>query len=930
MSAVSKDSTRCRSLMKQTASALLVAAIFSACARDPLTFGNELLAKGDLKGAVIEFKQAVQDAPQSLSARLALANALERTFDTLGAEQQLRKAVDHGGDAETLVPRIALLMLDRGDHAKIINEFAKRSLQTPAGNSNLKAILSMAEAGLDHPKQAATLLASATTETGLTGLARGQMLAQQGKLKEALEQLDQAVSNSSKDNSISWWLFRALHRTYAGTGEHDKALEAIRSAHELAPWHIGISGEYGDALVGANKFEEAAKIRDQLKAQAPGHYWTNYLDAVILAEKGNVESSHAAGLKVLSIAPTHLRSNLIVASAELQNNNASMAEERLRKLLHEHPRNLQLLQMLATAQLRTQKFDIAAENIARGLSLVPNDRRLLMLSADLAILKKDIPEARKVLRNLLTQAPQDGQTIMRLAELSFMEKKPAEAQILLEEARPLVQDDPNLRDRLIALSLSSGNIELAQKLSDHAIKTRPSDPSSFLTAAAMSQYRKDIDGARQAALKALDLKPEYQPALNALTSLSRRPEEQAELIRRYELAIDTKSATPETYLAYVQLIRRSQTNEGKVIGALEKGLSVDPVSTPIRAMLIEELIRAGKTEEALSVAQFGASITNAPAELSGLLASTLERLGKSEQAMEVYRKLSTSYPQRSDWRLKLAELSLRNGRPQEARSVLHALMTDAPFEPAPFIALAKMTARENLDEAISIARQLGEKKENKLRSMLLEGDLLALSGKPNEALIQFSKSAKAGAMPEAAISAAQLLDAMEKKSAADQELSGALRKHPNDAHLLSYAGQRYLRHAQSDKAIEYLQRAVLVEPRNANFLNDLAWAQLQTNHPDALKNARAAIELKPNDPAILDTQGMALYKAGQNAAAISSLRDATKLLPEDPSPKLHLAEVLISSGKKQDAKELLKTISDKQLRPKDRETLARLNSDSKQ
>lgn len=924
-----KGSTFTRRLLRQTAITLLVVAISSACGRDPLTFGNELLKNGDLKGAVIELKQAVQDAPQSVAARISLADALERTSDSAGAEQHLRKAIDHGGDAETLLPRVALLMLDRGEQAKIVNEFTKRSLQSPAGKSNLRAILSMAEAALDHTQQAASLLESAPTETGLTSLAKGQTLAQQGKTTEALEQLDQAFRNSSKEDPISWWLLRALHRTYASAGEHEKALEAIRSAHQFAPWHIGISGEYGDALIGANKFADAEIVRDQLKAQAPNHYWTNYLDAVILAEKGNIEASHAAGLKVLTVAPNHLRSSLIVASAELQSNNALMAEERLRKLLHEHPRNLRLLQMLATAQLRTKRYDAAAESITRGMQLVPDDRRLLVLSTDLAILKQDFPGARKILRNLLDLTPQDGQSLMRLAELSFMENKPEEAQSLLNEARPFVQDDPSLRDRMIALALSSGNMELAQKLSDHAIETRPSDPASFLTVAALGQYRKDIGNARHAALRALDLKSDYQPALNALTSFSRSPDEQGELIRRYEVAISAKTTSPETYLNYVQLIRHLQTDQSKIIGALEKGLAAHPVATPIRGILIEELIRTGKTDEALLIAQVGASINNAPAELSGLLATTLEHLGKPEQAIEVYRKLSTNYPQRSDWRLKLAELNVRNGRAQEARSVLHALMTDAPFDPASYIALAKLTARGNLDEALSIARQLGDKKENKRISMLLEGDILVLAGKHDEALIQFSKSAKFGAMPEAAISTVQLLDAMERKPAADQELSSTLRKYPNHPQLLSFAGHRHLRHGNANKAIEYLQQAVLIEPRNAGYLNDLAWTQLQLNQPDALKNARAALELKPNDPAILDTVGMALHLAGQKNAAIASLRDASNLAPRDPSPKLHLAEVFMSSGNKQEARDILQTMQDNQLSTKDRETLARLRNESK-
>lgn len=45
--------------------ALAITSIVCACGRDPLSSGAELLRKGDLSGAVIEFKNAVQDNPQS-------------------------------------------------------------------------------------------------------------------------------------------------------------------------------------------------------------------------------------------------------------------------------------------------------------------------------------------------------------------------------------------------------------------------------------------------------------------------------------------------------------------------------------------------------------------------------------------------------------------------------------------------------------------------------------------------------------------------------------------------------------------------------------------------------------------------------------------------------------------------------------------------
>src|ERR1035438_7655390 len=65
----------------------------SPSASDSLQQGKSFVAKGDLSAAIISFKNAVQKEPESLPARLALAEALENNDDQAGAEQQYRRAL---------------------------------------------------------------------------------------------------------------------------------------------------------------------------------------------------------------------------------------------------------------------------------------------------------------------------------------------------------------------------------------------------------------------------------------------------------------------------------------------------------------------------------------------------------------------------------------------------------------------------------------------------------------------------------------------------------------------------------------------------------------------------------------------------------------------------------------------------------------------
>ena len=64
-----------------------------------------------------------------------------------------------------------------------------------------------------------------------------------------------------------------------------------------------------------------------------------------------------------------------------------------------------------------------------------------------------------------------------------------------------------------------------------------------------------------------------------------------------------------------------------------------------------------------------------------------------------------------------------------------------------------------------------------------------------------------------------------------------------------------------------------------------------------------ALELKPNEPAILDSMGWILYKQERYEKALKFLRKAYDLLP-DPEVAAHIGEVLWITGKTQAAKKI--------------------------
>jgi tetratricopeptide (TPR) repeat protein len=136
-------------------------------------------------------------------------------------------------------------------------------------------------------------------------------------------------------------------------------------------------------------------------------------------------------------------------------------------------------------------------------------------------------------------------------------------------------------------------------------------------------------------------------------------------------------------------------------------------------------------------------------------------------------------------------------------------------------------------------------------------------------------------------------------------LSTALAGQPGDPALL------YARSMVSEKrgdvaALERDLRQMLEqEPDNSLALNALGYslANLTDRYDEALALISRALELKPDDPAILDSMGWVQFRLGNKAEALANLQNAFARYP-DHEVAAHLGEVLWAMGRADEAREI--------------------------
>lgn len=136
-------------------------------------------------------------------------------------------------------------------------------------------------------------------------------------------------------------------------------------------------------------------------------------------------------------------------------------------------------------------------------------------------------------------------------------------------------------------------------------------------------------------------------------------------------------------------------------------------------------------------------------------------------------------------------------------------------------------------------------------------------------------------------------------------LSDGLTQFPGSVQLLY---SRAMVNEQLDllAALETDLRAILkYDPNNATALNALGYtlADRTDRYDEALQLISQALQLKPDDPAIIDSMGWVQYRLGNYDEAVLRLREAMKAFP-DHEIAAHLGEVLWVSGDKAAAQEV--------------------------
>lgn len=485
-----------------------------------------------------------------------------------------------------------------------------------------------------------------------------------------------------------------------------------------------------------------------------------------------------------------------------------------------------------------------------------------------------------ILTGCRTASDQPAGDDVALTPLSVMESNLAEA--LAHYTQSLICDS------------TLGGFEESLRQTRLAAELDPSNVLLTLKAAAGFIARKEYAEAIATLERSLAVNPDSVDLRMLLGIACQVSGETRKAKRTYGDVIRLQPDFPDAYvrLAAIQL---GENHESKALATLEAGLAAAENCTALIDFL-ENLGRihivGGKVKEAIRCFDLVAKRQPDDLAVQELLGRCHAEIGNTDKAISLLTGVLKQQTNNADVALAIGDIYEDAKDLARAEEYYTMAARSEKTDAASYVRLGNLLIQTNLDRA---ARSI----EEGLRKFPGDFSLHALMGliyiqqrRFKDAVDQYSfiesevtRNPAQGQKLQPAFyfwygSACEQAGQFER---AEELLGTCLRLDPDMHQALNYLAYMWAdKGTNLDKALDYVSRALKMDPEDAAYLDTLGWIYFkQRRYPEALKKLKKAFDLMPDDPTVTEHVGDAWHALGNDRKAADFWRLSLKLKPEN-------------------------------------------------
>lgn len=462
------------------------------------------------------------------------------------------------------------------------------------------------------------------------------------------------------------------------------------------------------------------------------------------------------------------------------------------------------------------------------------------------------------------------------------------------------------RTMRIAQSLNADNAQ--QKLADLWLDVDPDNIQAHRISAIQAVKNNELEIALSHMEQIMDLGGDADFDSLAAMAGNLPLEQQQELLDLYQQLEQRHPQNPELQYSIALLMKVTGTPL-QALAELEPLLDSKPDFQPALILKGDLLYQTDQKQQALDHLRANTRQFPGNRQMGTLYGRMLIGEGELQAAQNEFRRLVKRFPDVPGLRLSHALVALENDQIALAEEELTRLIEQGHHSDEAHYYLGRIADEEDENEqAIGYYRNV-EKGNYYFPALARASELMAEQGELDEALADIREIRNNNPEQEENFRLLEinlLLDRGHDERAL-QAANEALESFPGNVRI-RYARAMLLDSMDKPEQAEADLRKIIEEqPDNAVALNALGY--ILTTRTDRLDEARDYIEralaIDPENPAILDSMGWALYLQGNTNEALDYLSQAWEAYA-DPEVAAHYGEALWQTGKREQARTIWK------------------------
>ncbi|BFT29113.1 hypothetical protein D210916BOD24_02890 [Alteromonas sp. D210916BOD_24] len=840
-------------------------------AESHLVDARAFVSQQQIDAAIVEYKNAIQKAPDSAEARAELGKLYIQKNNFIAAEKELNRALELGYPASEIIPILSLAYQQTGAENALMNIDHAAEGMTAVESAEVGFYKLQSLVRLNKPEEARALLTELSTldtSSVYKGLIDSYTYILDNDLEGAVAATEQLREQAPSNRDV----LQQLASLYLQQNESDKAIDVYSSYMKSYPEDIANKFTYAALLVQNQQLAKADPIVDELLKLNENHPLLNTFKGIIESAKGNF----AKALEHLEVAVQNGRNDqvvrLVAGFSAYQIQDFEAAQRHLTMVASSLPDNHPGLRMLADSMLQLGENDEALEVLARVEGEQTSDAALFSKASYQLLKDGNVVGAKKMVEKTETVSS-TAEDLSRLGVLQ-LSLNDIEGLVNLEQAVEKAPESVTTQNTLIRAYIATNQLDKAKQAAEQWHQTSPKTAVPLVYLGSIAIAQKEFDKAQSyldQAGQLDDANNEVEYAKIKLLIAQDKKDEAMASVRNVIKAQPTDIQALTIW--YALAAEKGQTQD--VLVHAQKQLDSNTDDLNLRILLARFYSLEGsldKTHELLAEVQGdGAS----PLSYWNLKGQTLIALNKVDDAVAFFDSWLSFYP-------------------QDLNAVLGKLLI--------------LDATRQFEEALTLTNNVLKKRAD-TRLSLLKAYFHTRLAQPKPAWdIVNSATDEVKALPfvQGVIARLKLLDGNASDAVDNAKVAYEATPNADNALLLLAI---YENSDNAEQGYNFLTQHVKDNAQDIQSTMLLAERQIQRDRASSIATYEDILKRSPDNFVVLNNLAYLAYEDGDLSKAESLAKRAVSLQGQNADAVDTLAQIYIAKGEKDAALALYEEIS---------------------